>query len=77
MIKKKIFSILDKKLKYSLYFLIFLYFPLNFLEAMSLATIPAIVMIIYDPEKMNNLYLIGNFVSELNSKSLIDRTEDR
>jgi ATP-binding cassette, subfamily B, bacterial PglK len=64
---KKIFSILEKKQKNQLVFLFILYFPLNFIETLTLSSIPGFLLFIDNPEllkKYLNFDLLQNKLND-------------
>ena len=66
---KKIFSILEKKQITQLIFLFTLYFPLNFIETLTLSSIPGFLLFIDNPELLNkylNFDLLQNKLDNTN-----------
>ena len=64
----KILGILDKHNKRNILILFFLYFPLNFIEAFSITSIPGFVLLISAPEKIQEFlpgYNFSNLLTQM------------
>ena len=65
----KILGILDNHNKKNILILFLLYFPLNFIEAFSITSIPGFVLLISEPEKIQEFlpeYNLSNLLTQLN-----------
>ena len=70
---KKTLEILNKKQKSQLFLLIFLFFPLNIIETLSFSSIPGFIILIDNPEILNNYVKINYFTYYLIELSLLER----
>ena len=70
---KKNLEILNKKQKSQLFLLIFLFFPLNIIETLSFSSIPGFIILIDNPEILNNYVKINYFTYYLIELSLLER----
>ena len=64
----KILGILDRHNKRNILILFFLYFPLNFIEAFSITSIPGFVLLISEPEKIQEFlpgYNFSNLLTQM------------
>ncbi len=69
----KFLGILDKNSKKNILFLFILYFPLNFIEAFSITSIPGFVMLISEPDKVKNFLPNDNVYNFLIEKNIEER----
>ena len=70
---KKIFNILERKHKFQLALLIFLYFPLNIIETLSFSSIPAFIIFIDNPEVLNNYINLQSLIDVISVLSFRER----
>ena len=69
----KFLGILDKNSKKNILFLFILYFPLNFIEAFSITSIPGFVVLISEPDKIKNFLPNDNVYNFLIEKNIEER----
>jgi len=69
----KILGILDYENKKKIFLVFILYFPLNFIETFSIATIPGLIILISEPEKISNFLPSENILNFLIQKELKER----
>ena len=69
----KILGILDQNNKKNVLILFFLYFPLNFIEALSITSIPGFVILISEPEKVQQFLPNQNFSNYFTQMDINER----